>query len=278
MAEMSCVGTAHGAAHPKERGLVCTADSVRKIRMELKTQTRRLIKPQPHPSCAEDGCGWHWHSRGRDNEFFWNSTAEAMAQMIATGRTPYGFVGDRLYVKEVVREFDMSGDKPIVSCEPWEFGYEYKADGPEIDLPGWRYSKWKSPRFMPREAARVLLEITNIRVEQLNSISEEDAKAEGVLGKLTLTNEGEKFLYFGHPCIGSETARDAFIYLWDEIHNPRGYCAEDNPFGWDANPWVFVINFKLLDGKGTYADIKETRSERRKNHNHQAGLLDSCQS
>lgn len=86
--------------------------------------------------------------------------------------------------------------------------------------------KWKPSIHMPRWASRINLEITDIRVERLQEINEEDAKHEGV----KRINAGD---------FGMETWSSAFRNLWDSINSKRGY-------GWDTNPWVWVIEFKRI--------------------------------
>lgn len=130
---------------------------------------------------------------------------------------PYGTVGDRLWVRETWQN-ECDGDGQFVQ-------YLYKADGQDLsdyvsldaDIVG---IKWRPSIFMPREASRITLEITNIRVERLQDISEADAIAEGCYSKL-------------------DYAKNQFQYLWNLINNKRG-------FGWTANPFVWVIEFKKL--------------------------------
>ena len=82
---------------------------------------------------------------------------------------------------------------------------------------------------MFHKASRILLEITNVRVERVQEISEEDAKSEGVS------------LSWAEGQIRGGTWRQGFAQLWDSINAKRGY-------GWDANPWVWVVEFKRVDG------------------------------
>ena len=79
-------------------------------------------------------------------------------------------------------------------------------------------------RLWVRETSRITLEITNVRIERVQDISEHNAKAEGVM-----------------PDKETGGCVDAFMFLWDEIYASKG-------FGWDANPWVWVIEFKKMEG------------------------------
>jgi hypothetical protein len=91
---------------------------------------------------------------------------------------------------------------------------------------GERDFAWTPSIFMPRWASRITLEITGIRVEHVQDISEADAEAEGI-----------QFIREAPDCDETLTARDLFEVLWDSINEKCG-------FGWDANPWVWVIEFR----------------------------------
>lgn len=104
----------------------------------------------------------------------------------------------------------------------------YRADGEYQNEHGaWR---WRSPIHMPRWASRLTLEITDVRVERLQDISEEDAIAEGAL------EWARGACAPGNPT--GFTAVGYFWLLWEPIHGPSS---------WDANPWVWVIEFKKLE-------------------------------
>lgn len=105
----------------------------------------------------------------------------------------------------------------------------YKADNELGSLVN--VDKWRPAIFMPRAAARIFLRVTDVRVERLQDITEDDATAEG----LRIGIGGEPYF----------SCRDAFVALWNSINAKRGY-------GWDTNPWVWVISFERcekLDGK-----------------------------
>ena len=129
---------------------------------------------------------------------------------------------------------------------PHKYGrYWYRADGEKIDMPTIYGGtviygkddglKWRPSIFMPREAARIFLRVTNVRVERLQDISEEDARAEGCITFHYKTGDGkfEDVLEF------DLTARDAFCELWQRLNLKRGY-------GWETNPWVWVIEFEKI--------------------------------
>lgn len=134
---------------------------------------------------------------------------------------PYGEPGDRLWIKEKFRI-----ERPFIGNIDYDFTnniiYYYATDHEKYR----DNDKWKSSRFMPRWASRINLEITNIRVERLHDITEEDARAEGA----NRINAGD---------LGMETYKSAFRRLWDSINLKRGY-------GWYTNPWVWSIEFRRI--------------------------------
>lgn len=119
----------------------------------------------------------------------------------------------------------------------------YKADGvpaPEFyDADGELHCCWRPSIHMPRWASRILLEITNVRVERLNAISEEDAEAEGIDMEALYDSQDCYDCIADHNMTGRPTVTGAFKYLWESI-----YGADS----WHANPWVWVIEFKRVEG------------------------------
>ena len=137
---------------------------------------------------------------------------------------PYGAPGDRLWVRESYAELDKN-----VFC--------YKADFKEED----QHPKWKPPIFMPRIAAAILLEITNLRVERLQDITEEDAIGEGILPiKVDGMIYPQWFDYCKDYKNGYANPVNSFRSLWNSINIKKG-------FGWTTNPWVWVIEFKRIE-------------------------------
>jgi hypothetical protein len=165
----------------KERPIIFNSEMVRAILDGRKTQTRRVIKPQPG-DIHRDLLRINYHC-------------------------PYGQPGDHLWVRETFQIDDNYPDMVF-----------YKAD----DLAGHISTKWNSPIYMPRCDSRITLEITNRRVERVQDITEEDAMAEGV-GRIA----------------GLGEYRQCFKNLWDSINKKRDY-------GWDTNPYVWVIEFKRI--------------------------------
>lgn len=177
---------------------------VRAILDGRKTQTRRVVKPQP----CEAGFAaqpFNWSRVEKVGIFFHIISDEPSAQF--TVQCPYGTPGDRLWVKETWAE----NDPPS--------GYLYSATDSVVGG-----LKWRPSIFMKRDASRITLEIVSIRVERVQAISRGDATCEGCPFPNMADGPNPKWWF-----------RD----LWDSINAKRGY-------GWDANPWVWVIEFKRV--------------------------------
>lgn len=150
---------------------------------------------------------------------------------------PYGDPGDRLWVRETWCEADELLDG--VKREP-AVTIGYKADlsarfkGQPLDVFGWNWEhesvKWRAAIYMPRWASRISLEIVSVRVERLQEITPNDARAEG-LPAYVATPESDFYSIY----------RNAFRKLWDPINAKRGYS-------WESNPWVWVVEFKMVEG------------------------------
>ena len=191
---------------------------VRAILEGRKTQMRRIVKPQPED--FEPGEG-RWKSPikceyynplkvDRYGEEYPGEEVFGFADESEGWVCPYGASGDRFWVRET---WKWEGDTKFTDIDPIGSFY-YKVDDVEDIIAG-----WKSSRFMPKLAARLFLEITNIRVERVQNISEDEAKAEGV------------FIHKVYPA-----PRMEFANLWDSIHKKENR--------WNDNPWVWVIEFK----------------------------------
>jgi hypothetical protein len=138
-------------------------------------------------------------------------------------RCPYGKPGDRLWVRETFGYITLAENEAFTMRRPdgCPVRVYYKA---EAIREGWTdMVPWTPSIFMPRWASRIMLEIISVRVERLQDISEADAFAEGISG-------GD---WLGDP-VGE------YKKLWNSINEKRG-------FGWDKNPWVWVIEFKKLE-------------------------------
>ena len=134
-------------------------------------------------------------------------------------KCPYGVPGDLLWVRETWATTEQAG------VHPSDAQIVYRATDPDWDtMEGWR---WRPSIFMPRWASRLKLRITSVSVERLREITEHDAMREGVNAEGVSTQPG---IY---------SYRAPFAELWDDINAKRG-------FGWDANPWVWVVGFEQV--------------------------------
>ena len=206
---------------------------VRVILDGRKTQTRRIVKPQPVPEPARASLlyedQWIWESNSGKVGIFQPSRFKC----------PYGAVNSKLWVKETFMP-DPPRDGTWAST-PWEDDmrlreiperfrmkehviYRSTWDGSEL-------SHWKPSIFMPSWASRITLEITGIRVERLQEITEQDVAAEGL-------RQDENGLWtWGNYPSGSSNPVYAYQLLWESVNGPDS---------WTANPWVWVITFKKL--------------------------------
>lgn len=208
----------------KERPILFNAAMVRAILDGNKTQTRRVAKLTSSAHVKEVGGHRRWHPA--DSE--------------ATLACPYGQVGDRLWVREAFRLVKtLPGGAAGDSVPPsmvLDSTRKFEADG-ATSLPDRVFGKLCPGIHMPRWFSRITLEITGVRVQRLNEISEEDARAEGITdgGCLNCGNSETDC-----ECLNPRPdARDSFIHLWQSI-NGEG--------SWLSNPWVWVVEFKRLEG------------------------------
>lgn len=202
--------------------ILFNTEMVKAILEGKKTCTRRVIKPQPTYN-TRSGFSWKGYAYGTDL-----TQTKAGAAYIFIINAPY-HLGDVLYVRETVWQkigyyLDVDGEtKPS-----WynEFRYVASDEKPET---GWNYGWAKRPSIhMPKEAARIWLKVTDVSVERLQEITETQAQAEGC-------NSG---LLTG-PC----TAGGQFENLWNSTIKK----SDTAYYGWDANPWVWVIEFERCD-------------------------------
>lgn len=195
-----------------EKPIIFSTEMVSAILDERKSMTRRVIRPQP-PEFAT------LKMYGEKPSCFYCVDREQTEI-----RIPYQ-KGDLLWVRETWSK-DENG----------EYVYRSNYGTTKDDSFPPTMFKWKPSIHMPREAARIFLRVTGVRVERLQDITEEDAKAEGM--------ESEEYLDYYEWAVsvappGSvlPTLRSAFAALWDSLNAKRGYS-------WDTNPWVWVIEFR----------------------------------
>ena len=230
----------------KERGMIFNGEMTRAILDGRKTQTRRPIKWKQTRFTEigerEDGSHWPWSEDAEHACDFWHPC-------------PFGAVGDRIWVRETWSS-DFANYYP--NDRVW-----YAADNNRrldievVDGVRGIYSpesdvhvpfRWRPSIHMPRWASRILLEITDVRVERLNAISPEDAESEG-LERTNFTGFGDEpgLPSYPEPDVyfdplkkqWKEYPPEAFAGLWESIYGEGS---------WQANPWVWVIKFKRVEG------------------------------
>lgn len=252
----------------KERGMIFNGEMTRAILDGRKTQTRRIMKVQPSEDftpmnmALETDYKARWYTPGVVDKDGYLQPASKEVFGVSNENEgyscPFGAVGDRIWVREtwailgnedgccidweekLCKADERSAARIYrASCEqkPGNYGLwsipddaDWKPHTKDHQYEG----AWRPSIHMPRWASRILLEITDVRVERLNSISQEDAQAEGM--ELT----GWRPTY-SDPDSGGEvmTPYDNFAELWSSI------CGDES---WKANPWVWVISFKRVEG------------------------------
>jgi hypothetical protein len=229
---------------PKERPILFSAPMVRAILEGRKTVTRRPVKVQPHINASGNFCVGRYNY-GQDLD------GTPMTKHFVKNHCPYGQPGDRLWVREtwgiINHDFDQRGnavdwepDRPAKATREMRFGRGYYsghviygADGPcewagDEDGGGEPRSAWKPSIHMPRAACRILLEITDVRVERLQAICRADIRAEGLECPPELASDDV-----------SPNYRDWYPAAWRELWESTGG-------DWASNPWVWVVEFRRV--------------------------------
>ncbi|HDG9775858.1 TPA: hypothetical protein PGG59_004253 [Raoultella planticola] len=235
----------------KERGMIFNGEMTRAILDGRKTQTRRIMKVQPSEDLTpmnmalETDYKARWYTPGivDKNGYLQPSTKEVfgVADENEGYSCPFGAVGDRIWVREAFRVHSLATDVATLVYKASERNswteQTHRVPVAVCNKPA-TPEKWTPSLHMPRWASRILLEITDVRVERLNAISEEDARAEGIIDGGCL-NCGEP-----EPCGCANPepdATDAFAYLWQSIYGQEN---------WNSNPWVWVIEFRIVASGG----------------------------
>lgn len=232
----------------RERPILMSGPMVVQTLADLKTQTRRLVQPTPGRQstwltpelvAASPSATLAW-SEGRLGAELEHPRGGPLGWIAC----PYGEPGDRLWVRETWRP-TIAHSCGAGHCDCADVIVTYAADGAEVvvseyeNRPG--FDEWTMPVaaargdvpgiHMPRWASRILLEITEVRVERLQAIGEEDARAEGLRPHACGWSDGVN----GYDTL---TARQAFGELWDEINGERA--------PWASNPWVWAVSFRRV--------------------------------
>jgi hypothetical protein len=197
-----------------DRPIIFNGEMVRAILEGRKTQTRRVINPQPWMEATR--CETYHDSRtgGTGVCFFQNHLAIGDANVLS----PYGHSGDHLWVRETWfchRDLDEIVPRDCMGSDIW---YTATQETKPADA-----GKTRPSIFMPLWASRITLEIVRVSVQRVQDIGDDSCEAEGI----SLANASIPGML-----------RKRFSLLWDSINAKRG-------FGWDVNPWVWVVSFKV---------------------------------
>lgn len=188
-----------------EKPILFNTEMVRAILDGRKTQTRRVIR-------FPEGTTGHLPPSGAKDYIYWPGGIK---------RAPYK-PGDTLWVRETWKQYTAGTAGPGLID-----GYLYKADEPQDTSGMMVEDRWHPSIHMPKDAARIWLKVTDIRCEQLNDMTEEDAIAEG----------------FPDSPAGTDSPLERFSVLWDKTVKR----VDRDRFGWYGNPWVWVISFKRIE-------------------------------
>lgn len=232
-----------------EKPILFSDPMVKAILEGRKTQTRRVVKPQPESK------PFQVHGEKTGDWFTSNPDYPKHGDMMSgRWKCPYGQPGDLLWVRETW-SVNFYGGGSVDGGVQQHYGVEYKADLGVKNIHLDHYDKnlsklfdtqrgeWRPSIHMPRWASRITLEVVGVRVERLQDINDADARSEGVdwaspqpYGEKLDWDDCEDPREVGYPPPGASFALDNFRRLWDSINRKK------HP--WDSNPWVWVIEFK----------------------------------
>lgn len=205
-----------------EKPIIFSTQMVQAILEGRKSQTRRIVKPQP---IIDSNSGYVFC--GRHKSIYKNDPHhEDWKIRFIKDHCPYGQPGNILWVRESYSpDYFRQGE------------HGYKADWTELSKEYLPAPKWKTSIHMPRSAARIFLKVENVRIERLHKISEADAEKEGVIPMIQSVFGASEAIEQNNVVydIAPSKYRDGFSFLWDKINGFRA--------PWASNPWVWVIEF-----------------------------------
>jgi len=222
-----------------ERPILFNTEMVQAILSDRKTNTRRIAKPHLKNRIIKNI--WYGKVLGFKGEHWVTSYENDVTNYVDYTKPPCS-VGDTLWVRETwsIQECEKChAGIPALGGEcKCEYVYRTNYGITEDDTFPPSMYKWRPSIHMPRKAARLFLKVTNVRVERIWNITEEDAKAEGVKSYWAEPHRDDAPFIGAAKELGADlclTRREAFQQLWDSIYN-----------NWSANPWVFVIEFERV--------------------------------
>ncbi len=242
--------TSIAAPAPRERPILFSAPMIRAILDGRKTQTRRTVKmPDDAGDVLIDPGGTVFGPGPYLKVYKRNPGCDA--PMYPRNHCPYGYPDDRLWVRETHALVGWDGFTHVVTKNGDRV--MFRADGAELPDPYESGPKWRPSIFMPRWASRITLEITEVRVQRLQEITEDDARAEGCRGVRGAVGQ----MIPGPPL----TAREDFERLWDSINGkPRPMLDDEGEpvlddderprmvasRSWSSNPWIWAVSFRRI--------------------------------
>ena len=232
----------------KERPIVFSANMIKAILAGAKTQTRRIINGAPKNAghveySVPEKCGSGCTHTGHDGYALFFEGPTVYSRGLASVKCRHGIAGDQLWVRERWRTHERpadgvdgimyAADQSFRRIEDTAKAADAWVEAHDND----RFcGRWRSPLFLPRWASRIQLEITGVRVERLNAITEVDAIAEGMAHAPPFPSDDEGDCWTSRRDIN----RARFEYLWCELHGWK-------PNAWVLNPWVWVLDFKRVE-------------------------------
>ena len=218
--------------------ILFNTDMVRAIFDSRKTVTRRAVKPQPKGRIAYACMGYKhgtWGYPDKSAWKYWDDDSYKRPDGIAPEElerrwTPPCHTGDILYVRETWDNEPVTPGGHFRQRGVWY----YKADG-DLRPEGWR-GNWHPSIHMPKEAARLFLRVTDVRVERLQDITADGCKHEGIWDDYKASSQKH------HDALVELAYPKCFAELWNSTIKP----ADLNKYGWDSNPWVWVIEFDRI--------------------------------
>lgn len=215
----------------KAKPILFNTDMLRAILDGRKTETRRCVKAK-----SKNACGFYVTTRKSDGAFVGVYDYDENEMMFESPQTQPAYIGDILYARETWSDHYVPDEEGKPKLE-----YCYKTDGTDIKgecLPG-ENNRWYPSIHMPKEAARIFLKVTDVRVERLQEITEEHAIAEGGIDNRAFIHSTDNEYDSIH------TAKEHFEQIWNSTIKKT----DIDTHGWDANPWVWVIEFERIEAE-----------------------------